>query len=152
MYNNNLNDLFLEKKIKKDNNVFKYRERITERDVINIYEDKIDNFINETKLKKDFYLNVKTKLLRPRIIVYYDRVAFEHYLTNYRITLDSNISKNNEINDFLKENKNTSNINKYILEVKYEDFIPKHIWDLLKIHVQRQKISKYVTMRLSKWA
>ncbi len=150
MYNNNLNDLFLEKKIKRENGIFKYREKITKTDVTKIYEDKIDDFINQTELKRDFYINVKTKLLKPKIIVYYDRVAFEHHLTNCRITLDSNVSKNNVINDFFKENKKTSNIYKFILEVKYEEFIPKYIWELLKINMQRQKSSKYLTMRLSK--
>ena len=150
MYDNNEKSIFLEKKIKKEDSIFKFRERITKQDVIKICNIEIDNFLNETDLKKDFYINTRTKLLKPKLIIEYDRIAFEHNLTNTRITLDSSLNKDENILDFFKECNKNSKIYKYILEVKYEDVIPKFILESLKINIQRQKSSKYVTMRLNK--
>lgn len=150
MYSNCNKNIFLEKKIKKEDNIFKFREKLSEQDVIKICNNEIDSFINETQLKKDFYINTKTKLLKPKMIIEYDRIAYEHDLTKARITLDSNLKKDENIFNFFNENKNSSDIYKYILEVKYEDVIPKFILEFLKINMQRRKSSKYVTMRLNK--
>ena len=150
MYDNDEKSIFLEKKIKKEDSIFKYREKISKQDVIKICKNEIDVFLYETNLKKNFYINTKLKFLEPRIIIEYDRIAFEHYLANNRITLDSNLKKDENILDFFKESNRNPKMYKYILEVKYENVIPKFILESLKINMQRRKSSKYVTMRLNK--
>ena len=148
MYNNDDSDIFLEKKMKREDTVFKYREQITKEDVNKICEGDIDSFLNATKLKTDFYIQAKTRILKPKIIIQYNREAYEHTLTNTRITLDTNITKDCNTNNFFKTMNNISGRKIYILEVKYESLIPRYIWDILKIKEQRQKGSKYVRMRM----
>jgi len=148
MYNNDINAIFLEKKINHNGNIGKEREKISYQEVLQICEGQINKIALNTKLKKELYINMKTKLLKPVIIIEYDRIAFVNKSLNFRITLDSKLHKDTCINNFFKNTIRKEN--NYILEVKYIDIIPKTVVDCLNINTQRKSISKYKNMRLNR--
>ena len=93
----------------------------------------------------------KTKLLKPAVVVEYLREAYVHPLGNVRITFDKNISASVGGLDMFSSEYRISEIlpeNILVLEVKYDDYIPKFILEALQIGMaDRCAISKYVMCR-----
>ena len=119
-----------------------------------ISKDEMNSLINGNPIvwsdRKDdprnlFNEKILAAHLRPKIIITYDRAAYLYSAGNTRITFDSNVrsSKNIELfgdknlyHDSLKDNK--------ILEVKYDEFIPNLVSQLLTIDSMEQiSYSKY---------
>ncbi len=148
IYNNDISNIFLEKKERLGEFVYKEREQINLEDVEKICDGKISKIKLDTKLKKELYIETKLKFLKPVIVIEYDRVAFENKKVNFRLTLDSKIYETNEVGKFKDVFRKKDNV--YILEVKYKDIIPKVVSDLIKVTTQRQGYSKYKMMRLKK--
>ena len=97
-----------------------------------------------------FNLAIQMDILRPKVIVTYERKAFVFAPGNVRITLDRNIRSSNYVEhfgdseisfDFLKEQDE-------IVEVKYDEFIPEFILQLLELgNMQQIAYSKYKLCR-----
>tara|TARA_B100001057_G_scaffold167248_1_gene167938 strand:+ start:2586 stop:3233 length:648 start_codon:yes stop_codon:yes gene_type:complete len=136
-YNNlNNSDVFFEEKIKKN---FTTIKKIS----------KIGNFKNFQSLNK--FIIEKLNYIKPLIKkksninktvnVTYDREYFIEGSKKLRVTIDKNIKV------FLKEPNKTINIDKHILEIKYDpkysNFINKFLIDN-KMMNRNQKFSKYV--------
>ena len=71
-------------------------------------------------------LLMRTRLLRPKVIVEYDRTPFVEKLGNTRITFDRNIRSSNAVQSFLEREIPGRPIlpaGKQILEVKYDEFL-----------------------------
>ena len=95
--------------------------------------------------------SIKTGM-KPKCIVEYDRCAFVEPVGNVRITFDKNIRGSLDVERFL-DSKPECTIpvlpaGQHILEVKYDEFLPRHILQLVDINnLQRQSFSKYATIR-----
>ena len=148
IYNNDFSNIFLEKKERLGEYIFKERENISLEDVEKICEGNYSDLELNTKLKKELYVEMKLKFLKPIIVIEYDRVAFENKKINFRLTLDSKIYETKDIKSFKEMYKRKENM--YILEVKYKEIIPKVVSDYIKVGTQRQGYSKYKMMRLNK--
>lgn len=148
IYNNDLSNIFLEKKERFGEHVYKEREKINLEDVEKICDGKMSKIKLDTKLKKELYVETKLKFLKPIIVIEYDRIAFENKKVNFRLTLDSKLYETEDIKTFKQKFRKKDNV--YILEVKYKHIIPKVISDLIKVDTQRQGYSKYKMMRLNK--
>lgn len=90
--------------------------------------------------------------MRPKCIVEYDRCAYVEPIGNVRITFDRNIRGSRDIDRFLDTSEEfTMPVlppEMHILEVKYDEFLPKHILQLIDINsLHRQSFSKYTTVR-----
>lgn len=96
-------------------------------------------------------LLMRTRQLRPKIIVEYDRVPYVDKLGNTRITLDQNVASSDEILRFLEPNLKRRPImpmGQHILEVKYDEFLPDYIYRNLQLNGLRQTtFSKYYLCR-----
>lgn len=148
VYNNDFSNIFLEKKVRIGEHIYKERENISAEDVEKICNNQINKIKQDTKLKKELYIEAKLKFLKPVIVIEYDRIAFEDKKINFRLTLDSRIHEEKDIRKFKENFKRKENV--YILEVKYKNVIPKIVADTIKITTQRQGYSKYKMMRLNK--
>ena len=148
IYNNDLSNIFLEKKERLGEHIFKEREKISLDDVEKICSGKIGKIKLDTKLKKELYVETKLKFLKPVIVIEYDRVAFENKKVGFRLTLDSKIFETRDVKSFKEKFRKKDNV--YVLEVKYKEIIPKVVSDLIKVATQRQGYSKYKMMRLNK--
>ena len=94
---------------------------------------------------------MRTRRMRPKVIVEYDRVPFVERLGNVRITLDENISSSHDLDRFLMEDVAKRPIlpaGQHILEVKYDEFLPDYIRCRLQLDNLRQTaFSKYYLCR-----
>ncbi|MBN1378450.1 MAG: polyphosphate polymerase domain-containing protein [Gammaproteobacteria bacterium] len=92
-----------------------------------------------------------TKGYRPRVIVEYQRTAFVSPISNIRITFDKNLYSNINHLDLFSPVKDVMPViieGKQILEIKYDQFIPKYMSRVLSgINAERMAISKYTLAR-----
>lgn len=110
--------------------------------------DSIEN--NDEVIQEVVMLN-KTELLRPKVIVEYDRSAYISEIGNVRITFDRDVRASNVIEKFVDERPLFERIlpsNKNIMEVKFDGILPGYITRILGIgNLQRISFSKYVLCR-----
>jgi len=96
-------------------------------------------------------LLMRTRLMKPRVIVEYDRVPYVDKLGNTRITLDTNIMSSNDILRFLEKDISRRPVmaaGRHILEVKYDEFLPDYIYRNLQIqNLHQTAFSKYYLCR-----
>lgn len=153
-YNYSNNTIKLERKFKVGQYVCKQSDKLTKEEYSSIMNNNL-NFLIESPgvVKKDFFLNIKNKILRPKVIVDYEREAYISDISDVRITFDKNLRVAYSSNDIFDKNIATQCIvpmPRLILEVKYNEFMPSHIGDLLKINGELTAISKYVFCRTQK--
>lgn len=93
-------------------------------------------------------------LLKPKIIIAYERTAFVYPVGNVRVTFDRNIRASKMCSQFLEHAVDgwipvlPSGV--HILEVKYDEFLPEAIAQQLELHELRQSsFSKYYLGRLA---
>ena len=96
-------------------------------------------------------LQMRTRLLRPVIIVEYDRVPYVCRDGNVRITMDRNISASRQLDRFLEPvipRRPVMEKGSHILEVKYDEFLPDYIKTSLELGTLRQtSFSKFYLCR-----
>ena len=96
-------------------------------------------------------LLMKTRLLKPKVIVEYDRTPFVEKLGNTRVTFDRNIRSSNAVASFLEKRVPARPImpaGKPILEVKYDEFLPDYLYRNLQLsHLRQTTFSKYYLCR-----
>ena len=102
-------------------------------------------------LLQDVFVQMRTRLLRPAVIVDYVREAYTYPAENVRITFDMNLRSglhsfdlfNAEIPTVCPLDQNTQ-----ILEVKFDNYLPDHVRGLIAgIQADRSAVSKYVLCR-----
>ncbi len=92
-------------------------------------------------LLQKLLLQMRTRLLRPVIIVDYDRVPYVCKDGNVRITMDKNISASRQLDQFLEPvipKRPVMEKGSHILEVKYDEFLPDYIKTSLELGTLRQ--------------
>ncbi|MBF4694198.1 polyphosphate polymerase domain-containing protein [Fusibacter ferrireducens] len=103
-----------------------------------------DNVANE------FFAEYKSKWLRPKVLVDYTREAYIMKAGNVRITFDKKLSASSNIGEMFADTVGRPMMpdNQLILEVKYDDFLPEIIKQLLSnVDKKPLSISKYVMCR-----
>ena len=105
----------------------------------------------QQRVLKNLIILMYTELFKPKVIVEYDRVPYIYSLGNVRITIDENIRSSIEIDRFFETSLPTRSVlqsGQHILEVKYDEFLPGHIKDVLELGVFTQTaFSKYYICR-----
>ena len=153
LYNDDDSFIRLEKKSKINGLCKKISEPITKDEVFKIINNDIEFLIKSQKqLFQDLYIKMKTEFLKPKTIVDYEREAYIYKIGNVRITFDKNLRTGIVSNDiFNKELCTISPINKdyIVLEVKYDEFLPEFILDLIQLGERsKTSISKYALCRM----
>ncbi len=151
-YNNDTSFIRLEKKIKHNNMTAKLSARLTKEEVEKIIANDIE-FLKESsnELLREFYLKLRCDRLQAKSIVDYYREAYIFDAGNIRVTIDSDIRTPVNSIDLFNSNSQTISIienNTSVLEVKYNEFIPEFILDLIQINkCSSTAISKYAISR-----
>ena len=105
---------------------------------------------NSSPLIQDFYQKWQHQCLRPKIIVDYIREPFLYHPGNVRITLDHHIRTSKDLKAALTDSAVTlpCGCEEYLLEVKYDEFLPNLIRDLVQLDSRRMlAFSKYAECR-----
>lgn len=110
-----------------------------------------DIFAVDSALYRKFCLQLQTKKLAPKVIVEYDRIPYVYEDGNVRITFDKNIRSSIECSDFLNDKlffRPIMEINKHLIEVKFDEFLPDFI-DQIVTHedLRQNSFSKYYLCR-----
>ncbi len=104
-------------------------------------------------LLNDVYREMTVNLLRPAVIVDYVREAYLHPAEEVRITFDKQLRtglKNYDLFDSQIPTVSPFDNNEMILEVKYNQFLPSYIRDILNTYCSgacQSAISKYTWCR-----
>lgn len=110
------------------------------------------NEYDKTLQKLNFLM--KTRMMKPSIIVDYDRVPYVCKEGNVRVTLDRNISSSTYVADFLNPSIRKRPImraGQHILEVKFDEFIPDYIANNMELATLKQTaFSKFYLCRIYK--
>jgi len=142
----------LECKIKFDSMISKESATLTREEYDKILQGEYGFLaLRKESVCKELYGLHQTRLLTPVTIVEYLREAYVAEEGNVRITFDKNITSSIFGLDMFGEDLAFSEIlspGLMVLEVKYDDFIPKSVLGLLQIAMtQKCAISKYVLCR-----
>lgn len=99
----------------------------------------------------EIYATFVTKLYKPKVIVEYNRVAFVSPVSNIRVTFDHDLRSNINHVDLFSSVKTVMPViieGKQILEIKYDEFFPRYLKNVLsKVSSERMAISKYTLAR-----
>ena len=99
----------------------------------------------------DVYREMKTRLLRPAVIVDYVREAYIHNAEEVRVTFDKQLRTGLFSSDMFNPEIPTYPVLDdpvEILEVKFDEFLPSYIQSVLSsITAQRSAVSKYTWCR-----
>lgn len=153
IYNENTDGIYLEQKIKNHDMTLKNNCSITRQECEELMSGRIIGMGQE----KDRELLVRFKAgmcisrLEPKVIVEYERKAYICKEGNVRITFDRNLSSSGYFNRFLVKDMLKRPVmppGKHVLEVKYDEFLPRYIKDVLNTgKMERTTYSKYVLCR-----
>ncbi|MDE7334060.1 MAG: polyphosphate polymerase domain-containing protein [Lachnospiraceae bacterium] len=148
IYNHSWEVIKLEVKYKKYNYVMKKTRQISKEQMWSLMAGES---VRQSNMSLDnpvilFNLAIKERGLRPRVIVEYDRKAYVFESGNVRITLDRNLRCSRQVDRFGRKEIIFDNIKEAnnILEVKYDEFLPGFIAQLLETsHMNQSSYSKY---------
>lgn len=146
-YDLNDEQIYLEEKRKISDRIYKTRSLITRSEFEQIILGKVDFLKERDEVSKRFYFAYRVDLLRPNLIIEYERTAFNTYHSDLRITFDRNIKVySNNVGLFQKSDNwmYTRKDDPVVMEVKYHNFIPSMIPIVLsKVKVVNSNFSKY---------
>lgn len=148
----NMNDSFilLEKKSKHKGLCLKESAPLTRPQVEQIISGDYEFLANsDNLLLNEFYAKLENECLRPKLIVDYIRKAYVYAPGNVRVTFDSDIHSSVFTDDFFSREVSAVPVpNTIIMEVKYDEFLPQIIADLLRLDGrQTASFSKYAAGR-----
>ena len=152
-YNNDTSFIKMEKKSKIRGLCLKTTAGISYEECKAILDGEISWMLDSNKpVLLELYMKMKDQGLQPKTIVDYNREAYMYKPGNVRVTIDSEIKTGVFSKDFL--NTNLPTIGMYpaglsILEVKYDEFLPEIIRDILQTNEHRStSVSKYASCRI----
>ena len=150
IYNCNADTIKLEKKTSV-RNLKKKATALIERSYVDRIIANEDEYVldyDSNPLLLEFSQMQKTDLLRPKIIVEYNRKAFVSDMGNIRVTLDRNIRTSAMVEGFFSKDVPMIPIlpqEMHLLEVKYDGIFPGYLARVLNFeNLERASFSKYV--------
>jgi hypothetical protein len=153
IYNYQDNPIKFEKKYKIGQYIGKQSISLTRGEYDSIMAGEFD-FLKDRneKLAKELYLEMKTFLLRPRVIVDYIREAYVSPFENCRITFDKDLKAGLMLKDIFDANAPVMpmyDTGLMVLEIKFNRYLPEFIKRVLNNinAADRCAISKYVICR-----
>ena len=150
-YNLNNSDITLEEKIKDNNVGYKKKAIITYDEYLSILRGD-SGFLSEERFwetaGEDFFSSVCASGLKPSVIVDYMRAPYVCKAGNVRITLDSRLSVCYNTFDMFSKDAlyfPVFNDGEAVLEVKYDEFLPLYIKELLSgLPLLQESVSKFI--------
>ena len=144
-----------EKKTKLNQFVFKESIHLTREEADRIISGDVTFLADsENHLLKTFYLECRSNLLRPVVLVDYTREAYVHPVGNVRITFDIGLHTNMGSAAFFDSQCFTFRVSEeegVIMEVKFDDVLPQHIRGLFPNTIRpRSAIGKFAICRTTK--
>lgn len=151
-YNDDTDYIRLEKKSKIHGLCDKQSAPLTKEETIRICNGDLDFMpASDRPLLQELYAKMRYQLLRPRVIVDYEREPYIYGPGNVRITFDGNIRTGLYHNKLFEGPFYTAPAESgcIILEVKYDAFLPEIIEKAVRVpNRQASAFSKYAACRI----
>lgn len=152
LYNLDSGLIRLEKKIKDGGATAKRSLQVSQEQCCRLLENDLDWMIeSDAPLLQELYAEMRSNLLRPRVIIDYTREAYVLKACAVRITLDSGIRTGGHRLDLFDPQLATFGVppaERMVLEVKYGHFLPDSIAHALQLgNRERGALSKYAVGR-----
>jgi len=150
-YNDDLSFIRLEKKSKVNGLCGKVSTKITKEECEKLLNGDMEWMLQRNDgLLTEFYSKIQYQELRPKTVVEYLREPFVFEPGNVRVTLDSEIRTGLHEERFLDPDMATmSTGNEIVLEVKYDEFLPEVIRNIVQVERARTSAySKYAVARI----
>lgn len=146
------NMIKMEEKIKYQKYIEKKSCNISKEEYNQIYNKDIEFlYKSDNQVKKNYYIQIKNKLLKPVVIVDYLREAYILPYNDIRITFDKQLSTRNARKEIFDKDLIGYQVfqnNEVILEVKFNNFLPNHIKEILHLYSTNSlAVSKYLLCR-----
>lgn len=152
LYDSNNSFLNLEKKSKRNNLTYKQKCSMTAEEYEKIRSGDLYWMESDSRpLIQDLYWQMNLLQLKPLTVVDYEREVFIYKHGNVRVTFDSEIKTSLRNNDVLNPNiaMVETEPDVVILEVKFDEFLPNVIKQLLQVSDMRAgAYSKYQISRM----
>ncbi|MGE6370212.1 polyphosphate polymerase domain-containing protein [Planococcus kocurii] len=152
LYDSNNSFLNLEKKSKRNNLTYKQKCSMTAEEYEKIRSGDLNWMESDLRpLIQDLYWQMNLLQLKPLTVVDYEREVFIYKHGNVRVTFDSEIKTSLRNNDVLNPNiaMVETEPDVVILEVKFDEFLPNVIKQLLQVSDMRAgAYSKYQISRM----
>lgn len=151
MYDGNMDYMSLEIKGKRQDKTRKEKTRITPAQYQYLVGDSLQFPTPENEVLNQLMLQKAMTLMRPVIIVEYDRMPFIAATGNVRITLDRDIRSSAQAQRFTDTSLPMRGImptGEHLLEIKFDEFLPDVIYRTLNLaNMTRTSFSKYYLCR-----
>lgn len=152
IYNGSAEKITLECKRKERGKTYKTSCPLTEEQTKLLMAGKVlPDIGRQPPLLQKLALQMMTRRLRPVVIVEYERIPYVYKNGNVRITLDTNIASSSAVERFLDPRvpgRPVLPLGQQLLEVKYDEYLPDHIYRSLMLPSLRQTaFSKYYICR-----
>ena len=102
-------------------------------------------------LLRKFAVEMKTRRLRPVVIVEYERIPYIYKNGNVRVTFDTQIASSSDVEDFFSETlskRPVMPVGQQLLEVKFDEYLPDFIYRNLNLNrIQQTAFSKFYLCR-----
>ncbi len=149
IYNYSDMSIKLERKIKNGQYIYKEAAKLTREEVYKILEGEYGFLLqSESNLLREFYFECVSNMMRPRVIVDYDRSPYILDAGTVRVTFDKKVRAAVGSFDIFDETLPTLGAlpdDKLILEVKYTEFLPHVVREMIPPHGSEfTAASKYV--------
>jgi hypothetical protein len=149
IYNASDQNIHLERKIKSNRYIYKQTSKLTRDEVNRILQNRFGFLLySKDNLQKLFYHECVSNLLRPRVVVDYEREPYVLDVGQLRITFDKNVRAGElgfDIFDPEMPMVEALYPGIVIMEVKYSEFLPKMIRKILPIKSSEYSAnSKYI--------
>lgn len=157
IYNHSDERIVLEKKSKKNGMTHKDQQVLTKEQYELLVQkdanepDFMIAFHEQPDLVKELMTQMTLRMMKPKVIVSYERTPFVEKAGNVRVTFDDFISSASDIDSFFDKNLHQRPIlpvGKTLMEVKYDEFLPTYIKEKLELgSLQQTSFSKYFLCR-----
>jgi hypothetical protein len=154
IYNYNDECIKFERKTKRDHYIIKDSVCVSREDAENMIAGNVSFLVNsQNNMLKDFYVECRSNLLKPVVMVDYLREAYVYPVGNVRITLDTQLHTGLGCVDFFDNKTSTTGVpveDGITLEVKFDDVLPLHIRGLFPDTIRpRCSLGKFVACKES---
>lgn len=151
IYNHSLDTIKLEVKTKQYSRIAKVSDAISREELADLMEGRTIAWgAHLDDARSAFNTAILTRHLEPKVIVTYERTAYIYEPGNTRITFDTNVRASNMVERFGDGGLvyDRPEVEDYVLEVKYDQFLPDHIRQILETNTMlRETYSKYAICR-----
>lgn len=111
-----------------------------------IHADQLSQYMGKNPVFDRFAEVIVGEHYRPHAIVEYERAAYTFQPCNVRVTFDRNIGSSRHYTRFLSPQIMAVPVlpaGMHVLEIKYDEFLPDFLQQLLRINGTRTSFSKY---------